>query len=685
MIQFLSPGFLYALLLIAIPIIIHLFNFRRFKKVFFTNVRFLKELKQETTSKSKLKHLLVLASRILAVSFLVFAFARPIFPSKLSKKAVRADGVSIYVDNSFTMEAIRSDGTLLEVARKKAREIVNAYPAYTRFQLLTAEFDPVHQRLMSREDFLDMLDRTTISNSTRSLNEIIKRQHEALIRGNNAGGAQYIISDFQSNMAGNGPLDVDSSETINLVPVQAIVTENIYIDSCWLSFPSVQLNQATEFSVRIVNGNDQDAENIPVKIKIDGQVRAVASVSIPARQSAIAIVNFTISSPGWHRGEASINDHPVTFDDTYFFSFEVKDAVSVLAINGKEKSTYLQALFGKDPFFHFTNSLYTQVDYGSLPQNQLVIINEPQTIASGLAEELKKYLNGGGHLIIFPDSAADIESYNSFLKLIGAETFAGINNNHDKVVSLDKNNELFSDVFQNNRKQDAAVDYPVALKHFEFTSSVKSNRQVLMQLQGGEPFLSQYNIGNGSLYIFSVPLTPGFSNLVHHAVFVPALYKMAILSMRGHNLAFTIGQDPTLHLKGTVILNEDNFKLFGDGGGAEMIPQYRVTSSGIDVTFNNMISTAGHYELKSGGKPVSVLSFNYSRKESAMNFLSEDQVKLLMSENHISNYSTLDDSIPDLTRKLKQMTEGISLWKYCIMLVLGFLLAETLLLRFWKT
>ena len=126
MVHFLSPGFLYALLLIAIPIIIHLFNFRRFKKVFFTNVRFLKELKQETTSKSKLKHLLVLAARILAVAFLVFAFARPILPSKQSKKPVKADGVSIYVDNSFTMEAIRSDGTLLEVARKKAREIVNA-------------------------------------------------------------------------------------------------------------------------------------------------------------------------------------------------------------------------------------------------------------------------------------------------------------------------------------------------------------------------------------------------------------------------------------------------------------------------------------------------------------------------------------------------------------------------------
>ena len=389
MVHFLSPGFLYALLLIAIPVIIHLFNFRRFKKVFFTNVRFLKELKQETTSKSKLKHLLVLAARILAVAFLVFAFARPILPSQQSKNPVKADGVSIYVDNSFTMEAIRSDGTLLEVARKKAREIVSAYPSATRFQLLTAEFDPVHQRLMSREDFLDMLDRTTISSNTRTLEEIIKRQHEALVRGNTDGGAQYIISDFQENMAGNG-LTIDSSEIINLVPVQATAVKNIYIDSCWLSVPAVQMNQSTEFSTRIVNGNDQDVENIPVKIKIDGQVRAVATVSIPAHQSAVATVNFTINSAGWHKGEAGINDHPVTFDDTYYFSFEVKEAVSVLAINGKEKSPYLQALFGKDPSVKFTNCLYTQVDYGSLPQQQLVILNEPQFVASGLAEELTK-------------------------------------------------------------------------------------------------------------------------------------------------------------------------------------------------------------------------------------------------------------------------------------------------------
>ena len=649
----------------------------------FTNVRFLKELKQETTSKSKLKHLLVLASRILAVAFLVFAFARPVLPSGQHKKTASSEGVSVYVDNSFTMEAVRKEGTLLDVAKKKAREIVNAYPTNTRFQLLTAEFDPVHQRLLSREDFLDMLDQVKICSSSRSLNDILKRQHEALSRGNGS-GVQYIISDFQTKMSNNGTLDVDTTAAINLVPVQAPITDNIYIDSCWLSVPAVQLNQSSEFSVRIINGGTKSVENVPVKIKIDGQVKAVSAVTLPGQQSSIVKVNFTINTAGWHKGEASIIDQPITFDDTYYFSFEVKASVDVLAINGKGNSPFLQALFGASTFVHFTNSLYTQVDYGALQQQQMVIINEPHTISSGLADELKKYLLSGGHLVVFPDSAADIESYNSFFRLIGVDLFSGVNNSSDKVISLEKNNELFADVFQNNQKQEAAIDYPVALKHFDNITVANSSRQTLMRLQGGGAFLSQYNIGKGSLYQFNVPLTPGFSNLAHHAIFVPTLYKMSILSMKDHDLAFTIGDNTALQLKGNVMLSEDNFKLIGNNGKTEMIPQHRVTSSGIDISFNNLVTESGHYDLISGGKLVSVLSFNYSRKESDMSVLTADQIKNLMAENHVENYSSFEDAIPDLTHKLKQMTEGISLWKYCIIFVLCFLLTEILLLRFWK-
>src|SRR5580693_1957303 len=114
--NFLFPSFLYALSAISIPIIIHLFNFRKFKKINFTNVRFIKEVKRDTKSRSRLKHILVLLMRILAIVFLVIAFAQPYIP--IAKNAIVESErvVSVYIDNSFSMDAVSKNGTLLEQA-----------------------------------------------------------------------------------------------------------------------------------------------------------------------------------------------------------------------------------------------------------------------------------------------------------------------------------------------------------------------------------------------------------------------------------------------------------------------------------------------------------------------------------------------------------------------------------------
>src|ERR1700722_15531164 len=101
--NFLFPSFLYALSAISIPIIIHLFNFRRYKKLYFSNVRFLKEVVQESHSKSKLRQLLVLICRCLVIAFLVFAFAQPFIPVKQGVTASGAKAISIFIDNSFSM------------------------------------------------------------------------------------------------------------------------------------------------------------------------------------------------------------------------------------------------------------------------------------------------------------------------------------------------------------------------------------------------------------------------------------------------------------------------------------------------------------------------------------------------------------------------------------------------------
>jgi len=178
--NFIYPGFLFALSAIAIPVIIHLFNFRRFKKVLFTNVRFLQEIKQDTRSRTNLKHLLILIARILAVTCLVLAFAQPYLPSRNKAALKERNKVSIYIDNSFSMDAVGKNGSLIEEAKKKAHEIIRHYQPTDQFQLLTNDFEARHQRLVNRDEMMNLVDEVQVGSSVRKLSEVVSRQHAAL-------------------------------------------------------------------------------------------------------------------------------------------------------------------------------------------------------------------------------------------------------------------------------------------------------------------------------------------------------------------------------------------------------------------------------------------------------------------------------------------------------------------------
>ena len=134
--SFLFPSFLWALFALSIPVIIHLFYFRRYRTVYFTNVSFLKELKEEKSTRNRLKHLLVLLLRLLLIACLVIAFAQPFLKGKNNADSGRQT-VSIYLDNSFSMMAQDDEMPLLEKSRQLATEIVKAYPAGTQFHYIT--------------------------------------------------------------------------------------------------------------------------------------------------------------------------------------------------------------------------------------------------------------------------------------------------------------------------------------------------------------------------------------------------------------------------------------------------------------------------------------------------------------------------------------------------------------------
>src|ERR1700704_5446958 len=190
--HFLYPAFLFALVSLAIPVIIHLFNFRRYQKVYFSNVQFLKEIQEQQSSRKNLKERLILAARMLALTFLILAFAKPYIPGQNASNAGKQQAVSIFVDNSYSMETLNKEGSLLDEAKRRAKEIASAYNLNDRFQLLTQDFEGKHQRLVSRDEFNDAVDEVKISPQSRSLQQIISRQQSLLDTHNDGIRSVYI-------------------------------------------------------------------------------------------------------------------------------------------------------------------------------------------------------------------------------------------------------------------------------------------------------------------------------------------------------------------------------------------------------------------------------------------------------------------------------------------------------------
>lgn len=686
--HFVYPGFLFALFSIAIPIIIHLFNLRKFKKVYFTNVHFLKEIKQETQAKSKLKHLLVLLSRILALIFLVLAFTQPYFTRDMSAVASIKENkiISIYVDNSFSMEAVGKNGMLLEEAKRKAKEIALAYGTSDQFQLLTNDFEARHQYLFNRDEFINLADEIKVSPSVRNISQVLLRQKEIAEKYNVLYTEYYIISDFQKNSTDIETLapaiKTDSLQrNINIVPLVSQNTTNVYIDSCWLSSPVVQLNQANELNVQIINSSKHPLENIPIKLTINSVQKALASISIDANSMQLIKMNFTINEAfGFSRqqAEVSLTDYPITFDDTYFFAFDIAKEIKVLSVNREEISPYLTALFNdKDKFFEFKNVSQNQIDYSALSAYTLIILNNLNEVSSGLAQELKKFIEFGGSLVIFPGTDINREAYNEFLSFLNVSPFNTLDTAQTKVLSLDIENPLFEDVFEEVPEN---IDLPIVKEYYTFLSSTRSTEVTLLKLQNGFSFLSKYNFDKGNIYLFAAPLGTDYGNLVRHAIFVPIMYKIALLSIKSQKPAYDISEEEIIELSSD-ISGDKVFHLTKPQSNFDIIPEHKVTSSGINLLVHGQIKEAGSYNLLMDDSLATILSFNYSRKESDIKYYSADALENLLNKFKI-NARIIPSSNKNFTKNIIEIKQGIQIWKVCIILALLFLGIEIFLLKY---
>ena len=673
--QFLYPAFLFGLAAVVIPVIIHLFNFRRFKTVYFSNVSFLKEIKEETASRSRVKHLLVLAARMLAIAFIVLAFAQPFIPKRNTNISAGKKYVSVYVDNSFSMGAMSGGVRLLDKAKQAGKEIVQNYAVNDQFQLLTNDLSGKQQRLVGKEEFLSMLDEVDISPAARNLAEITRRQADVLAIDNSKNKVAYVLSDFQKNL---GEFTPDTTVKYNLIPLAADAQQNVFIDTAWFTEPVQLLNQNAKLIVRIKNSGEKAIEGNRLSLKLNGQTKGIADFSVAAGLYTYDTIGFVINQAGWNKAELGIQDFPITNDDTYFFAFQVAEKIKVLAISEGKSNIYLDGVFKDQTEFEYTSVTSGSLDYSMIKGNQFVVLANLNSISSGLSAALGSFLSNGGTVCVFPGFKNDVESYNAFLSSLGLNTFSDFKEDEQELAKIDMQQGLFKDVFE---KVPENMGLPKVRKYYHSNGKIASLNPPVLSLKNGGDFLTKDGYKSGTIYICSSPLDKAYSDLPVHAIFAPMMYKMAVMGSHSETMAYVIGDKKGIEIASKGGGADKVYKVKGDQ--LEFIPEQFALGNKVILGLKDQVKKSGFYKVSlENSDSADVIALNYDRHESEQSFYKVDELK---ARYNGSNMNVVNSVGLEVAQVIKEMDRGVSLWKLFLILTLLALAAESLLLRFWKS
>ena len=679
--QFVNPYFLYGLFALAIPIAIHLFNFRRYRKVYFSNVELLRNFQKKTRKQSELLHYLVLAARILTITALVMAFAQPYIPSGEQLVTGGINVAGIFVDNSFSMEAGSNDGRKLDEAKRKAADIAMAYDADDLFQLLTNDFEGPHQRLVPRDEFLLMLREVKPGPMFRSLAEINSRQAGLLRDKRYPSSSAFILSDFQQSTLLSALPDSIKGFTSFLVPMQAGSSGNLYIDSCWFENPVLRINQTAGLNVRVSNMSEDNLEKIPVKLTINGEQRAVAAIDIGPWSSITTTLNFSTTSSGTQKAVVEISDYPVVFDDDYYLVFVVSESLPVLTINPGEENAYLNSVFLLDSVIQLTNIPLRQTNFAEISGQHLIVLNGIDNLSSGAIVELENYVEQGGSLIVFPPKTGGVESINQLLNSLEAPFYGAIDTAESRVSSLNKNHPVFQRVFDNIVEK-GNLDLPLVKNHMEILNPTNGLADHLMTLDNGNPFFTMKYYGRGKVYLSAVLPEDEWGNWPRHALFVPVMLNIVFQAENQAPLSYFPNSMAGIDVGNYKPSGDNVLKICREDGSGEFIPEGRQVNGRSVYFINDYIQEAGFYRLQEGDKSIKELAFNYPRIESDLRCANLEELKDI--EKELPGVQLLAEGKREISQLIAERNHGKKLWKWFVLAALMFILIEVLLLRFYK-
>lgn len=688
------PDILWGLLALAIPVALHLLQLRRFKRIPFSNVAFLKDVQKETQSRHRLRNLLILLARMLAFAALVLAFADPIrLPSETSTASAR-QAVSIYLDTSPSMMASGELGPLIQEAKQKATALVEGFQETDKFHVFTSEFSGQDQRFLTQTEALERIAGAQLSNHAPDLQAVIQRSLDQFRRADGATPRAFWVTDLQKSSHDlAATASPDTSVAWHVLPVVANAVPNVWIDSVWFNAPLALSDQPAAVHVRIAHDATEGVDGLPLTLSVDGVSEALGSFNLVPGLPTDTVLRFTHGAPGPHRLKVSLEDAPVRFDDVHYLGYDVESAVEVFHWTDPN-SPFRTASQSVDQALESARPSVTLDRGDALPSSQnlarydLVLADALTRPSAGELSLLNEFVDGGGTVLIVPDSAG--QGTSPLFTALGLKSPRGWYSESGQVDDVRWMHPLYQGVF---RSVPSRVDWPTYDRILD--RSLSSTEETLISASNGMAYLSliRGTQSRGDVYVLATPLETG--NLTRHGLFVPTLLRIAesarqtqgrrLLLGRDQALTLAIQRDSTAARDGEIHWSIQRASLESGANASPVVPEVRTTPDGTRLGWGSALSEPGAYTVTRNGQPVATFGLNHRPQESQLDPWLIDEWQQAVGELGWPDVVVWAQSADQVGSLVEQHIAGERLAWYFFLAALLALAFETLLLRRWNT
>jgi hypothetical protein len=688
---FLNTLFLIGLAAMVLPIIIHILNRRRLRKVPFSSLEFIIELSQRRMSKINLRRWIVLLLRTIAVVLIVLAFARPtvrtnaalFMPGNVPKH------VLICLDASMSMSAEHETGTAFTLAKDIAKRVVDDAGSNDLIDVIVcgARSEAVFgSGTKNKQVVRNTIEALEVTKEATSLPRAIDAALDQIGRSETKTGEIYVISDFRETTDSVLVADVPDDIRVIALPVYTETIDNVSIDRVFTPRKLVRPGEVVRVGVAVTNHSRQNDAESPIELAIDGKRKAEKLVRLSPASSATVTFSVSMNDWGTYRCRVAKNHDRLPVDDDRYFLLDVSQKIPVTLIRGrkfadqgKQAAAYFYVDKALNPRgsgegeFSVTVIDERELTAASLPDRGVVVWTEPRELDPKRFELLKRYIQSGGAVMVFlGGDRKGLWRNESFARYFGIQKAAPKEVGGAEHFSAFKNDHPIFLIFSEEELELLSRSH--VRRHLSVSGIAPDS--TLAYLGSGDPGIWECRRGKGRAIVVAaapdmpsgdLPLSPMFLPLIHTAVSYLASGEGSELHQEtyaGSDLFFDLpaawnGQSAMLRVVG--------------GSGEERTPVLYNSAEGEMKAMISRVWQPGFYRLLADTTEISQAVVNVDTRESNLN-------PQPLNAGHLGA-ARLVDTTSDLAANLQREKQGREVYAVFLLLALSALVLESLLGR----